>query len=169
LARQLAHGTGERITQAVRAAVRERLDRVGREDQAVVLVRVARRRAISQDATGPLRSPPQVPTTAIRWTTRSAPRGDPRHVGPGRHPAAEPDAEQLVQALGRAAEPRLSAVPFFETAIVVDANHDPVPRGRLDDFLAAARVPVESVTERQAEIARRAYRQLGAAADMRPV
>jgi ribonuclease VapC len=73
----------------------------------------------------------------------------------------EPDADRYVEALGRAAEPLISAGTYLEVAIVVDANRDPVLSGRLDDLLAVARVKVEPVTERHAEIARQAYRDFG--------
>lgn len=73
----------------------------------------------------------------------------------------EPDAERFTEALGRATAPVISAGTYVETAIVVDANHDPVLSGRLDDLLVAARIRVEPVTERHAEIARQAYRNFG--------
>lgn len=73
----------------------------------------------------------------------------------------EPDADRYVEALGRATEPLVSAGTYVETAIVVDANRDPVLSGRLDDLLSVARVKVEPVTKRHAEIARQAYRDFG--------
>lgn len=73
----------------------------------------------------------------------------------------EPDAHRFVDALGRATAPLLSAGTYLETAIVVDANRDPVLSGRLDDLLSVAGVTVEPVTRRHAEIARRAYRDFG--------
>ncbi|HVB92515.1 MAG TPA: type II toxin-antitoxin system VapC family toxin [Acidimicrobiales bacterium] len=73
----------------------------------------------------------------------------------------EPDADRYVNALGRATTPLISAGTYVETAMVVDANRDPVLSGRLDDLLAIARVRVEPVIERHAEIARQAYRDFG--------
>ncbi len=73
----------------------------------------------------------------------------------------EPDADRYVHVLAQAGEPRVSAGTYVETAIVVDANRDPVLSGRLDDLLAVARVEVEPVTRRHAEIARQAYRDFG--------
>lgn len=73
----------------------------------------------------------------------------------------ERDAERYMDALAHDPEPRVSAGTFIETAIVVDANRDPVLSGRLDDLLAASSVNVEPVTRRHAEIARRAYRDFG--------
>ncbi|HWE68130.1 MAG TPA: type II toxin-antitoxin system VapC family toxin [Acidimicrobiales bacterium] len=73
----------------------------------------------------------------------------------------EPDADRYVEALGRAAAPLVSAGTYLETAIVVDANRDPVLSGRLDDLIANARVGIEPVTERHAQLARQAYRDFG--------
>jgi ribonuclease VapC len=73
----------------------------------------------------------------------------------------EPDANHYVDALARATEPLISAATYLETAIVVDANRDPVLSGRLDDLLAVGRVQVEPVTKRHAQIARQAYRDFG--------
>jgi ribonuclease VapC len=73
----------------------------------------------------------------------------------------EPDADRFTEALARTNEPVLSAATYVETAIVVDANHDPVLSGRLDDLLAAARFRVEPVTREHAELARQAFRNFG--------
>ncbi len=73
----------------------------------------------------------------------------------------EADADRCIEAISLVAEPRRSAGTHLETAIVVDANRDPVLSGRLDDRLAAAPVQVEPVTRRHAEIARQAYRDSG--------
>ena len=65
LARQLAAATGESVTRAVTVAVRERLDRVRREDEGAVADRAAQMREIAKDA-------------ASRWVEpyRSAEHGD---------------------------------------------------------------------------------------------
>ncbi|MHB1499927.1 MAG: type II toxin-antitoxin system VapC family toxin [Candidatus Dormibacteria bacterium] len=73
----------------------------------------------------------------------------------------ELDADRYIAAISQAASPRISAGTYLETAMVIDANHDPVLSRRLDDLLAAARVKVEPVTQRHAEIARQAYRDFG--------
>ncbi|MDK3257118.1 type II toxin-antitoxin system VapC family toxin [Blastococcus capsensis] len=73
----------------------------------------------------------------------------------------EPDADRYIQALATADEARTSAATYLETAVVVDANRDPVLSGRFDDLLAAVPVTVEPVTRSQADIARRAYRDFG--------
>jgi ribonuclease VapC len=73
----------------------------------------------------------------------------------------EPDADRFVEALSQATGAVISAGTYIETAIVVDSNSDPVLSARLDDLLAVARVMIEPVTERHAEVARQAYRDFG--------
>jgi ribonuclease VapC len=73
----------------------------------------------------------------------------------------EPDADRYIAALAKASQPRMSAGTFLETAIVVDANRDPVLSRRLDELLAAIQVHVETVSLRQVAIARDAYRDFG--------
>ena len=70
----------------------------------------------------------------------------------------EPDADRYIEALAAATGPRMSAANYLETAIVVDANRDPVLSRRLDALLAEAEVGIEPVTRDQADIARQAYR-----------
>ncbi len=50
LARQLASATGESVTRAITVAVRERLDRVRREDESSAQATAARLRTIAEDA-----------------------------------------------------------------------------------------------------------------------
>ena len=73
----------------------------------------------------------------------------------------EPDAGRYIEALAGADPPRMSACTHLETCIVVDANRDPVLGGRLDDLIATARIRIEPVTPRHAEIGRQAYRDFG--------
>ena len=73
----------------------------------------------------------------------------------------EPDADRYIEALAQVADPLMSAGTYIEAAIVIDANRDPVLSGRFDDLLVAARIGVEPVTARHAEIARQAYRNFG--------
>jgi ribonuclease VapC len=73
----------------------------------------------------------------------------------------EPDAERFADALARAHEALISAGTYLETAIVVDANRDPVLSRRLDELLVAARLKVEPVTKEHVDIARQAYRDFG--------
>lgn len=73
----------------------------------------------------------------------------------------EPDADDYIQALATAAAVRTCAATYLETAVVVDANRDPVLSGRLDDLLRSVPVVVEPLTAGHADIARRAYRDFG--------
>jgi ribonuclease VapC len=73
----------------------------------------------------------------------------------------ESDAEKFTTALAESADSRLSAANYLETAIVVDANGDPVLSRRLDDLVREAALTIEPVTEQHAHIARRAYRDFG--------
>jgi ribonuclease VapC len=73
----------------------------------------------------------------------------------------ESEAAALAEALQRAEICRMSAVSYVETAVVTDSNRNPVLSRRLDDLLRDAQVQVESVTPKQAEVARAAYRDFG--------
>ena len=73
----------------------------------------------------------------------------------------EPDADDLSAALQRAPVRRISAVTWAESAIVTDGNRNPVLSRRFDDLLRDVHMHVETVTPRQAEIARHAYRDFG--------
>jgi ribonuclease VapC len=74
---------------------------------------------------------------------------------------AEPEAREMAQALDRAEACGMSTVSYVEAAIVIDSGQDPIASGRFDDFFREAGIVIESVTPRQAEIARRAYRDFG--------
>lgn len=73
----------------------------------------------------------------------------------------EPDAARLIDILGRAARTMISAATYLESAIVIDANDDPVLSRRFDDLIMLAGVGVEPVTRAHADIARQAYRDFG--------
>ena len=73
----------------------------------------------------------------------------------------EPDAAAIVEALQRAPIRRVSAVTYVEAAVVADNNRNPVLSRRFDDLIRDAHMLVETVTVRQAEIARQAYRDFG--------
>ncbi len=73
----------------------------------------------------------------------------------------EPDASAISEALQRASICRISAVTYAEAAIVIDSNQNPVLSRRFDDLLRVVNMRIESVTPRQAEIARYAYRDFG--------
>lgn len=73
----------------------------------------------------------------------------------------EPDAELYSAAIDRASVRSISAANFVELAAVVESSRDPITGRRLDEFMAAAGIVIEPVTERQAHIARAAYRDFG--------
>jgi ribonuclease VapC len=73
----------------------------------------------------------------------------------------EADASELAAALLRAPVRRMSAVTWVESAIVTDGNRNPVLSRRFDDLLRDLHMRIETVTPRQAEIARDAYRDFG--------
>jgi ribonuclease VapC len=74
----------------------------------------------------------------------------------------EPDAQTFARAMEYSESGlRMSAANYLEAAIVVDGTRDPVLSRRLDDLLAGASITIEPVTERQARIAREAYRDFG--------
>lgn len=74
---------------------------------------------------------------------------------------AEPEAAACAEAIEAAAQRRISAANFVETAIVIDGSRDPIASRRLDDLLTEAQLVIEPVTESQARIARDAYRDYG--------
>jgi len=73
----------------------------------------------------------------------------------------EPDRERLLTALSTSQRNIMSAANYLEAAIVVDGSRDPALSRYFEDFLGAAEMMIESVTERQAQIAREAYRDYG--------
>jgi ribonuclease VapC len=73
----------------------------------------------------------------------------------------EPDANELAAALQHAPIRRMSAASWVEAAVVTDGSRNPVLSRRFDDLLRDLSMRVESVTPRQAEIARQAYRDFG--------
>lgn len=73
----------------------------------------------------------------------------------------EPSAAVCAAAIECHEPRRISAATFIEIAAVIDRSRDPVASRRLDDLLETARISIEPVTERQARIAREAYRDFG--------
>jgi ribonuclease VapC len=73
----------------------------------------------------------------------------------------EPERESFLAALDASPTNRISAASYVEAAIVVDATRDPVLSRYLDELLGASEIAIEPVTERQARIAREAYRDYG--------
>ncbi len=74
---------------------------------------------------------------------------------------AEPDAVEFAAAIASASRRRISAVSYVEAAIVIDSGKDAIASRRFDDFFRASGIAIETVTPRQAEIARYAYRDFG--------
>jgi ribonuclease VapC len=56
---------------------------------------------------------------------------------------------------------RVSAVTYVESAVVTDSNKNPVLSCKFDDLLRDLEVHIESVTLKQAELARQAFRDFG--------
>lgn len=73
----------------------------------------------------------------------------------------EGDRLNFVRTIYRAGSRRLSAASYLEAGIVVDGSGDPVLSRRLDELVEEARISIEPVTERQARLARAAYRDFG--------
>jgi len=73
----------------------------------------------------------------------------------------EPDAAAIAEALQQAPVRRISAVTYVEAAVVADNDRNPVLSRRFDNLIRDAKMLVEPVTVRQAEIARQAYRDFG--------
>ena len=74
---------------------------------------------------------------------------------------AERDAHEFAAAIASAASCRISAASYVEAAIVIDSGRDSIASRRFDDFFRASRIAIETVTPRQAEIARHAYHDFG--------
>jgi len=73
----------------------------------------------------------------------------------------EPDAETLARAIEADDDRRMSAVSYVEAAVVIDGSRDPVASRRFDEAIDVAGITIEPVTERQALLARAAYRDFG--------
>jgi len=74
---------------------------------------------------------------------------------------AEPDAATYAEAIEKAHHRRISAANFLEAAVVIDRTGDPIASRRFDDLIRETQIEIEPVTERQARIAREAYRDFG--------
>ncbi len=73
----------------------------------------------------------------------------------------ERESEAFRRLISEAAAARLSAASYLEIGIVVDKGRDPELMRSLDDLVTRAGIAIEPVTERQARIAREAYRDYG--------
>jgi ribonuclease VapC len=73
----------------------------------------------------------------------------------------EDDAGSFTDAMETAPTLRMSAATFLECSIVLDAVRNPVLSRKLDGLLATTGMSIEPVSEKQAHIAREAYRDFG--------
>jgi ribonuclease VapC len=73
----------------------------------------------------------------------------------------EPEAVACAAAIASAGVRRLSAASYVEVGAVIDRGGDAVASRRVDELLAVAGIGIEAVTERDARIAREAYRDFG--------
>jgi ribonuclease VapC len=74
---------------------------------------------------------------------------------------AEPEAPEFAKAIEATQSRHISAVSYVEAAVVIDSSKDAVASRRFDDFFRVSGIAIETVTPRQAEIARNAYRDFG--------
>jgi len=73
----------------------------------------------------------------------------------------EPEGDDLFERL-MAGSPRMSAATYFETGMVIDRKSEGTfPAEAFERLLAMTRFEIVSVTRRQAELARAAYREFG--------
>lgn len=73
----------------------------------------------------------------------------------------EPEGRAFERAIEHASSRHMSAASYLEAAIVIDSSRSPVASRRFDEFVRAAGLMIEPVTEEQAQIAREAYRDFG--------
>ena len=73
----------------------------------------------------------------------------------------EPECAALVAALTESVRLRMSAATYVEAGIVLDSSGIPEFAARLDRLLGSHDIHLVDVTEAQARIARRAYRDFG--------
>jgi len=73
----------------------------------------------------------------------------------------EPERQRFLEIMNDAPRLAISAANLVEVGIVVDSIRSPVQSNRLDATLGTLGFTVEPVTERQARIARQAYRDFG--------
>ena len=73
----------------------------------------------------------------------------------------EAGSQNLLDAVVSKANCAMSAASFLETAIVVDAERDPVASRELNDFLQKTAITIIPFDAAQARVAREAYRDFG--------
>jgi ribonuclease VapC len=74
---------------------------------------------------------------------------------------AEPEGPDFARAIEASPSRHISAVGYVEAAVVIDSGRDAVASRRFDDFFRVSRIAIQTVTPKQAEIARHAYRDFG--------
>ena len=74
---------------------------------------------------------------------------------------AEPEGPDFARAIEASQSSHASAVSYVEAAVIIDSGRDAVASRRFDDFFRVSRIAIETVTSKQAEIARQAYRDFG--------
>ena len=74
---------------------------------------------------------------------------------------AEPEAEDLVEAIDAALHCVLSVVSFVEASMVLDARYGAAGRDRLDRLLRESGMELAPVDAEQGQIARDAFRDFG--------
>jgi len=75
----------------------------------------------------------------------------------------EPEEDDFRRWISGANPARLSAANYLEVGIVIDRLGDPAAIRSVDDFMLRSGIVIEPVTERQARVAREAYRDYGKA------
>ncbi|HMR31060.1 MAG TPA: type II toxin-antitoxin system VapC family toxin [Geminicoccaceae bacterium] len=73
----------------------------------------------------------------------------------------ESDAPRLADLMEDAPVRRMSAANLLEAAIVADGSRNPILSRRFDTLIDESRLTIEPVTEKQALLARQAYRDFG--------
>jgi ribonuclease VapC len=73
----------------------------------------------------------------------------------------EPGFESYAAAIAKQRPAKVSAASYLEIGIVIDSKRQPTLSRRVDDLLASSRITIQPITERQARIAREAYRDYG--------
>lgn len=73
----------------------------------------------------------------------------------------EPEAERLARAIANAPERMMSVANLVETGIVMQVRHGDEAARDLDLLLAKFKIDIVPVSEKQADLARRAFRRFG--------
>lgn len=73
----------------------------------------------------------------------------------------EPEHPAFTQAIFGASRRRISAATFVEVTMVIDGRKDVVQSRQFDDLLSGMDIEIAPFTERQARIAREAFRDFG--------